>query len=287
MLGVAMLAILAAGVLAAGWLVRIRQVPTTRAEDILRRIRQETLSASWGSDASTLWYLTQDAEGQPVGYVVRTRRLIRDAYVGWTLVHLGALLHTEAWSLDPSAAEGTYVARILTRPVPDTEIVLTDGRVTVTQRRPSGTDQATAPPPANYIPEGLLHRVIAEVAASRAQARFCTVWNNAAIDRGAVLFAPVTLTPAGDRIVRLQSRSLTAAVDDTYHLDAKGVVFRVDDNLSGTSTRLVEVRSLAKWFPEILDVQRDLEGTSPQPPDDAHTDEPPPDLFRRFSRARL
>jgi hypothetical protein len=47
--------------------------------------------------------------------------------------------------------------------------------------------------------------------------------------------------------------------DEVYHVDATGEVVQIDDRLSGASSRLVDLRTLAGEFPEVLDIQRELE----------------------------
>ncbi|MCJ7545100.1 MAG: hypothetical protein MUP47_11175 [Phycisphaerae bacterium] len=277
-LSLVLLAILGTSVLAAWALVELSQAPVARAQDILGRIRRETLAHYWPSEASTRWYLIQDRNGRAVGYVVYMRRPSPDGFSGVVVHRLGDEHHGESWGLDPAATQGVYVATVGGRPLPDTQILLRDGQVTVIRPQPARTEQAVEPAPGNYIPEGLAHLVIAEVAKTSAKARFCLVVNAESIAGSQLRFTPVTMSPQGTGRVRVRTDFLEGVSEEVYHLDAKGEVFRIDDQTTGATMRLIDLHSLARDFPEVLDVQRSLEEGFREPADelDAKEQTPPP-----------
>lgn len=273
LLSVALLAILGGSVLAAWSLVQLSQAPVARARDMLQRIRSQTLGHYWPSEPSTRWYLIQDRDGRAVGYVVRTRRASKEGFSGLTVHRLGDEHHGESWSLDAAATQGVYVATVGGRPLPDTQIVLRDGEVTVIRPRPPRTEQAIEPAPGNYIPEGLTHLVIAEAAKTAAKARFCLVVNPESITGVQLRFTPVTMSPQGGGKVGVRTYLLAGVADDLYHVDAKGEVFRIENHATGATTRLIDLHSLARQFPEVLDVQRSLEEGFSEPADEFDTDQ--------------
>jgi hypothetical protein len=273
-LSVILLLVLGLCVLAAGWLVDLRRVPVTRGAAILGQIRSHTLAHYWGPQAATRWYLMQDPNGRALGYLVRTRWPSREGYTGMILYRAGDAHHWENWSLDPTATSGAYVATVGGRGLPDTQIVLKDGRVTAIKPRAAGAERASQPAPANYIPEGLMHLVIAEMAKASAPARFRFVYNPESIVGGDLYFTSTTMSPQGEGKVRVRSTFFQGASDDVYHLDAKGDIFRIDDRLSGATTRLVDLRTLAGEFPEVLELQRELESGAEESGVDLDADEP-------------
>ncbi|MGA2265083.1 MAG: hypothetical protein ABSH10_01465 [Phycisphaerae bacterium] len=271
-----LLAILGASVLAAWSLVWQRHIPADRGEDILRRIRAKTLPSYWGSKESIRWYLIQDASNRPVGYMVIVRKPIGQGYSGATLRRLGGEQQGESWALNAAATKGSYAATLGGRGLPDTQIVLSNGLVTVTRQRAGSQAQATTAAPANYIPEGLRDLVAAEVAKSGTTARFCFTLNPESLLENRVHFTSITMTPHGPDQVRLESHFIQGEIDETCYFDAKGEVYRIDDNISHSSTRQTDLSSLAKWFPEVTEIQRDLEGGTPEPQDTTGTEKPAP-----------
>jgi hypothetical protein len=259
LLSLVLLAILGLSVLGAWSLVQSRQVPVARARDILRGIRDKTLSPYWGSQEVSRWYLVQDASGRAVGYMVRLRKPDDKDYSGLTLTRMGNAQQGESWTLDAAATEGSYTATIGGRAVADTQITLHDGQVTVTQPWEGGTGRASSPAPENYIPEGLLWLVVAEVSRTAAEARFCFIYNPESVAGDTIHFTAITMTPQGDGKVRLRSKFLRDEMDEVYHLDGTGEVYRIDDHVTGASTRSIDLRSLAEMFPEVLELQRRLE----------------------------
>ncbi len=276
LLSLVLLAILVGSVLAAWSLVRSRQAPAARAKDLLRGIRDKTLSPYWGSQELSRWYLVRDSSGQAVGFMVRARKPAGKGYSGITLLRIGGLQQGESWTIDPAATQGFYTATLGGRDLPDTQITLRDGQVIVTKPWAGSTSQATSPVPANYIPEGLLPLLAAQVSRTSAEVRFCFTYNPESLVENSVHFTAVTLTPLGDGKVRLRSNFLQGQMDEVYHFDAAGELFRIDDNLTRDSMRLIDLRSLARLFPEVLEVQRRLEEESPEPSDDADIQEPTP-----------
>jgi hypothetical protein len=280
-LSVILLLILALSALAAWWLVDLRRAPNTRGEAILTHIRAQRLAHYWGPQAATQWYLVQDPNGQAAGYVVRTRHASREGYGGMILYRAGDAHHWENWSLDAAASSGAYVAMAGGRGLPDTQIVLRDGKVTVLKPRAAGAEQATEPAPANYIPEGLMHLVIAEMAKASAPARFRFLYNPEAIVEGQLYFTYTWMSPQGGGKVRVRNTFFGGESDDLYHVDATGEVVQIDNRLSGATTRLVDLRTLAGDFPEVLDIQRELESGAEESGVDLPGDEsdslPPPE----------
>ncbi len=259
LLSVVLLVILGGSVLAAWSLVKLNQLPVARAETILRQIRTDTLSHYWNPQASALWYLVQDRNGRAVGYLVRTQGASNGGFSGLTVRRLGDVHGVESWSIDAEAAKGGYAATVGTGGLPDTEILLSEGQVTVTKPQPGGTERAVERTPGNYIPEGLTHLVIAEVAKTSAKARFCFVLNSEAIIADQLHFTSITMDPQGQGKVRVRTHSLRGASEELYHVDGKGHVFQIDDQTTGAKTRLIDLQSLARHFPEVLEVQHELE----------------------------
>jgi hypothetical protein len=104
-----------------------------------------------------------------------------------------------------------------------------------------------------------MHLVIAEMAKTSGPARFRFLYNPEALVEGQVYFTYTTMSPQGGGKVRVRSEFFRGESDDVYHVDATGEVVQIDNRLTGASTRLVDLRTLAGEFPEVLDVQRELE----------------------------
>jgi hypothetical protein len=271
-----LLAILGASVLAAWSLMWRRQIPADRGEDILRQIRAKTLPSYWGSKESIRWYLMQDASNRPVGYTVTVRKPTGQGYSGAMLMRMGGAQQGESWALTAAANKGAYAATLGGRGMPDTQIVLGNGLVTVTRPWAGNQAQATTPAPGNYVPEGLMHLVAAEVSRSGTEARFCFTFNPESLVENHVHFTSITMTPQGQDKVHLRSHFIQGEMDETYSFDAKGEVYRIDDNITHTSTRLTDLRSLAKWFPEVTEIQQGLEGGTPESQDNTGAEKPAP-----------
>jgi hypothetical protein len=259
LLGLVLLAILGLSVLAAWTMVQARQAPADRGKDMLRGIRTRTLSSYWGSQESSRWYLVRDSAGRSVGYMVRARKPVEKGHSGLTLMRMGNVQHGESWALDAAATQGSYTSTIGGRGVLDTQITLRDDQVTVSRPWEGGSGKATSPAPGNYIPEGLMPLIVAEVSRTAAETRFCFIYDPESITREGVHFTAITMTPQGDGKVRLRSKFLQDEMDEVYHLDAAGEVDRIDDNITGASTRSIDLRSLGKLFPEVLELQQRLE----------------------------
>lgn len=210
-----------------------------------------------------------------------------EGFTGLFLRRLTDVREGENWTLDSNATSGTYVAAVGERGLPDTQIIFRAGVVTVTRPLSESAPQAAGPAPTNYLPEGLMNLVIAEVARTSAKARFCFVANSEAIVGTELRFTPVTMTAEGDGKVRLRMSFLEGSAEQVYQVDAKGEVFRIEDKTTGAVTRLIDLHSLARHFPEVLDVQRKVESGWGEGNDERGTGEKTPPRSGDFLEAPL
>jgi len=269
LLSLVLLAVLAVSVLAAWVMVRVRQAPIARGQAILRQMRDRTLQEFWGDKPDMTWLLTREPGGQPVGYMARARWRTDEGYEGAVFATVQGHRQAERWSIDPSASAGTYVGDIGWMAATETFITLSAGRVTVRQGRSKPVAKAA---PGNYIPEGLMWLVVAEVSKTDKSAVFSMVFNAEAIQLDDVNFTTITMTPLGDGNVRVRADLLAGRIDQTYQVDSQGNVVRVEDNADHSVSSVVDVKELAKLFPEATELVPFLQNrsdhtTQPQAPE--------------------
>ena len=247
---VIMFALLLGSVGAAAWMVHARQAPARHAADLLQQLRKDTLAKYWPQKEQTLWYLTRNSSGQPIGWLCSTRGPTPGGFTGKELK--GQI--RETWHLQSDLSGGEYICN------DGTTITLSGGQVTVRRFTDEGEIPATSSAPENYVPEGTLPLMVRLVNSRRQPAAFRMLFNDAAIVAGQVHFLPATLTPEAPGRVRYEHRyeldGRMHQLKRVFHLDEAGEIVRIDDlmqvdNLSAQwSHALSSLEELKSFFPD-------------------------------------
>jgi hypothetical protein len=253
--------VLLASVGAAAWLAELRAGAVRRGQDIIQHIRGRKLSAFWGTEDQTLWYLIRGEGSRPVGWRMARRMPTADGYIGTSVERDGVGFYQSAWKLDNQGRAGQYVGRIsaLTErqglPLPavqqllSTSITLRGAEVDVRQQgRRRG--EATARTPANYVPEGLTELACFLAAAGGREVSFAMILDEQAVAARRVQFARAEATPEDARRVRVVFRSMVGESQETIHFDQAGRVVRMDRPDSGTRIELSSYQAVVEAFPE-------------------------------------
>ena len=262
LLGAMMFAILLASVAVAAWLVQLRGGAVDDAVKVLGHIRLRKLTAFWGNDDQTLWYLQRDGEGHPVGWSTAQRSVVEGGYAGRRIRRSGAMLYRERWRIDVAARTGTYSAESfalvrragvrvpLLRPIGSTAIALGSGRVTVRRTGPQAAGGATAPAPRNYVPKGLSTLVYFLTAAGQNAAEFTVLLNERALGGNEVHFSRMRVIPQGRQAVRVRYDVPGGSQDEVVELDRQGRILRGGSPRSGMRYEQADFEAVRKAFPE-------------------------------------
>jgi hypothetical protein len=247
LLSVVMLGVLLCSV-GVGWLViRGARVSQKRGEEILRRIREQTLRSLWDSQRVELWYLGTDGGGRKVGWRRVTRNLADGAYIG-TLYHARENFRAQSrWTLNAEATEGSYIAnestpgkRLITR------ITFKEGTVTLRSNILRTSVRTVAP--ANYIPEGLSELVYFLAADGNTDAVCQMVFDGDPVQGGRVNFRTITLRPEGEGGLRWTA---SGGVGQTiYQFDNSGAIESIEHPDERVVYRRVPRSEVEVHFPE-------------------------------------
>jgi len=265
-LALVMLGILLLSVAVAWWFVRARGDDVRRGEDIIRRIRGNSLEHYWTDAPEVLWYLARSSSGR----IVALRRISRapvaegaadgitEGYEGAnTLYRLRGTrlfpLNQEWWRISTGATRGSYRGPAQKRGFIWTEIYLNDGRIRVDQIGPRALTAETTVP-GNYIPEGLSLLAVRLVAAEGKPASFRTIINQHAIVDGYVPFAKVTMAPDKQGKVVAEMTDLQGKNASVYTVDEAGRITRiVERGDNGPDFRLVPEEEVRENFPGLFE----------------------------------
>ena len=272
LLAAVMFAILLACVGGAWWLVEVRtEQPERAGQDVLDEIRTQKLSHFWPGKSQRLYYAAHDVHGKTVGWAVISHLRTAEGFHGQRLDSAGT---EETWDLDDAATTGTYEGPTGTDGSL-TQIQLKDSAATV-QRVKAGlvVQRASAPAPANYIPEGLTHVVVRLVAQSGKDGMFTALLNHEALSGRELTFAIVKMKPTG-RLVEVETVTQEGSLREKYVLDDGGKVTSI--HAAKGSYHLTTVEGLLRVFPKddrLRQLAREPEYT-PAPEDTtAPADEP-------------
>jgi hypothetical protein len=256
----------------AGWLVAARGGARQEGADVLAAIREKKLPAFWGNEGINLWYLWTDPNGQPAGWMTRTRSLAGRGYRGKRIEQVGSLFLREVWQVDHAGKTSQYLARALgvvrrpasriplLQPISTTSILLRDGVVEVRHTGPQVGQAAQAAAPADYIPKGLNELAYLLACLGGRRATFTLVSNEAAIVHGRLHFTRVTAVPQGPAKILLSAESPAGQQQERIEFDAKGEVLRGDRLASGFSFERSTFDVVKKAFPEVeLFLRREAE----------------------------
>jgi len=274
-------AVLLASVGVATWLSRSRGAPVRTARDVLSHIRDRGLQAFWGDGPETLWYLTRDANGTPIGWWRYRRTPTEGGFEGGVARRLGAGYYEERWSLDRKARRGEYIAEQygLSRPlrtgVPrlrkgvSTIIALSDGKVAVDRRRPTGRQaKGIGQTPDNYVPEGLLSLVFYLTAAGGETGSYALIFNETSLGPGGVYFSEAQVVPDGPQRVEVTFGTPAAGAQwtEVREYDDRGRLVLGRRPREGITWRRVSYEAVLEAFPEaqkIAEEDRRREGRGP------------------------
>ena len=245
------------------WLVHVRSVvPARRGREMIEKLRGAGLDAHWPDARVVARYERYSGEMPTGDRLVELRSREGGEFIGRTQQYVEGKTAEEQWRLRPDLSEGRYRA---TDDIKDptagrTEIVLSDGRVEVTQVTLFDRMTGSADAPPNYIPEGAMDLVARLVAEDGRPAAFRMILNSAAFDavpreepprqrdgrrdaemREARLnFSHVLMKPLGERRVRVEINSGLGATAHAMTFNERGEVVEFSYVGDKTVFRLTE-----------------------------------------------
>jgi len=220
---------------------------------ILTRIREQGLVALWGSQQVVRRYVGEDPNARARAKLNIWRRPAADGYVGGSELELPNTKLVDQWSLAGDARGGVYDGPMTARQQVAVIIRLENGTVRVSQvglvRQGRIARSAKATAPDNYIPEGTMHLVIRQVAASGQPAAFRTILNSEAIVNGQVRFADLRMLPQPDGSVQVMHYGWQSQGQSLYHLDDDGRIVRIEDKTMGVTFHLEKAQTRSSADP--------------------------------------
>ncbi len=241
-----LLAVLLASIGVAYLLVHRQSVPARRGAEIIRQIRAVGLQFAWGTEPTKLTYFARDQRGQVRAILDISRQPVDTGYAGIVIMRSDEGESLEQWSISADAGKCVYAGPTRLDGFSTTRIVLSGDEVSVVRIGRGGAEAATATVPDNYIPEGLMHLVIAHVAGGGKHASFRSILNSEAIVANKVQFATVHMRPQKPDQIAVTWSGMHMRRKELYHLDQHGMVVRFD-KLDGALTFQLEKPDGESW----------------------------------------
>jgi hypothetical protein len=229
--------------------------------EILDTLRKEGLTERWGDQPLEQWYLIRQA-GRPTGWKRISRQPVENGYVGqisqWNISQNPAERYGVTWQLSNDMQRGHYDAQtfqlivtpggVRSHQSSETAIDLQAGRVEVLQQMGKGLFQSTGRAPENYIPEGTLELVLAEVARRKETAEFQMIIDSIPphtpggeptfLTLTASWRGPAQTVPKGSRIVTTTGLRGQTFSQNVYIFDADGAIDQIITGTDG-ATRFI------------------------------------------------
>ena len=234
-----LLAVLLASIGVAYLLVHRQSVLAQRGAEIIHQIRAAGLQSAWGTQPTELKYLARDERGQVRAILDISRRPVDTGYAGIVIMRSNEGESLEQWSISADAGKCVYAGPTRLDGFSTTKIVLSGDKVSVVRIGRGGAEAGRAPVPDNYIPEGLMHLVIARVAGGGRHASFRSILNSEALVANEIQFATVHMRPQKPDQIAVTWSGMHMRRKELYHLDRHGAVVRFDD-LGGALTFRLE-----------------------------------------------
>lgn len=213
---------------------------------VMAGIRANGLGHYWSNQPATHWYMVQE-DGKPIGWRVQHRVATGTGFAGISVDAFPtprgvAMMVAARWRLSSDLTEGFYESFVLrNQGWVVTRIELNKDQVKVTPgimvgAAPGGIAQWESPrqfslseTPGNYVPEGTLPLVIAQVAALRSQVGFSLIFDEEADMRQTFLRYAGEVTQDGKQFTKVLGSSMAMGRKsaEEYLLSEEGVIFRI------------------------------------------------------------
>lgn len=171
------------------------------------------------------------------------------------------------WELDKNAAAGKYFSQVfikgaLPQEIYTTEIVLKNGKISLSQSLGGKAIEATSKRPANYIPEDLMQAAMFRLAKKKKNACFTTIYDIIPSDNSSIPFITLKCQYDGvqDGLTRLAVRSSldsSSTEDSIFFFDGDGKTVKIISP-TGEIESLTNREKLGKIFPNSADLIKTL-----------------------------
>ena len=236
---------------------------------VMGTIRSNGLGHYWSDEPATYWYTIQNGD-EPIGWRLQHRVATEGGFAGVSVdvfpVDRGVKMMVAArWRLNSDLTQGIYESFALRNQAwIVTRIELAQDQVKVTPgvmvgAAPGGFAQWESPrqfslsqTPGNYVPEGTLSLVIAQVAALRSQGGFSLIFDEEADMRQTFLRYAGEVTQDGQRFVKVLGSSMVMGRKsaEEYLLSDEGVIFQI--NTDHETQAMSDYASILRQFGDPL-----------------------------------
>jgi|GEM_PF-3184090 len=263
-LAVVMIAILAVSVALAYLVTKPGKSNSPGGAEIISKLASDTIEGYWTGSRRQSWFIMLNPNAQPVGWQMSSRGRESEGIFSGSLVDgsIGASRHRSTWRTKTDLSESIYTSRgpANKAQMADTRIELTDSEVTVVRIVGGRKRSATAPRPANYVPEGTFPLVLRLAAAGARPVTIKMIVDQYAIVDGKINFVDISLMPLGDNVVRAVCSRRRVMPTTVYHLDSEYNVYQRVYPTMGIIYRLCEKELVTKTF-RIIDDQANVKFT--------------------------